>query len=247
MVESSVGLRGKCDFGRCNPGRRRSAVYGGAAYPKRFESHHNAADAMGHSQRSCSRTVATGGVSRWISQCAYNCANAFSQVLQYYLHRYGLHSPNSPLTKYHEPWYHSLQAPYSLAAHYDHPLAVLLTRFLPTYLPAILFRFHLLTYYLYLALISIEETFAYSGYSVLPTNFILGGMARRADAHLLSAGKGNFSAYGIMDWICGTTVGPELLDDVEGEVEEHDVRGTPRTALDRANAKGRGVSRRPKK
>lgn len=124
---------------------------------------------------------------------------------------------------------------------------MLLTRFLPSYLPAVLFRFHLLTYHLYLALISIEETFTYSGYSVLPTSFILGGMARRVDAHLLSGGKGNFGAYGIMDWICGTTVGPDVLDDVEGDLEEHDVQAMASNALDKAKTKGRGVSRRSKR
>ena len=103
-----------------------------------------------------------------------------------------------------------------------------------------IFRFHLLTYHLYIALISIEETFAYSGYSVLPSSFILGGIARRTDAHLLSKGKGNFSAYGLMDWICGTTVGDDLLDDVETEVEEHGVPENARNVLKDAKARGRG-------
>lgn len=115
----------------------------------------------------------------------------------------------------------------------------MLTRFLPAYLPAIIFRFHLLTYHLYIAIISIEETFAYSGYSVLPSSFILGGIARRTDAHLLSKGKGNFGPWGLVDWICGTTVGADLLDDVEAEVEEHGVQGRAQDAVRRVTAKGK--------
>lgn len=143
----------------------------------------------------------------------------------------------------HQSWYHSLRAPYSLAAHYDHPVAVLLIHFLPTYLPAIFFRFHLLTYLLYIALISVEETFAYSGYSVLPSSFILGGIARRTDAHLLSKGKGNFGPYGLMDWICGTAVGEDLLDDVESEAEEHALPEKAKKLLKTARTRRNGTRR----
>ena len=120
---------------------------------------------------------------------------------------------------------------------------MLLTRFLPAYLPAVLFRFHLLTYHLYIALISIEETFAYSGYSVLPSSFILSGIARRTDAHLLSKGKGNFGPYGLMDWICGTAVGQDVLDDVQAEVEEHALQGKAENVLSRARTRGKGSRR----
>lgn len=79
------------------------------------------------------------------------------------------------------------------------------------------FRFHMLSYLLYLTVISIEETFAFSGYSVMPTSFFLGGIARRMDMHLLSGAEGNFGPWGILDWICGTTVGG---DEDEEELEE---------------------------
>lgn len=68
------------------------------------------------------------------------------------------------------------------------------------------FRVHLLTYSLYLTLVSVEETFAYSGYTVMPTRFFLGGIARRVDLHLLSDAEGNFGPWGVMDWACGSAV-----------------------------------------
>ncbi|KKK15104.1 hypothetical protein P175DRAFT_0473854 [Aspergillus ochraceoroseus IBT 24754] len=141
------------------------------------------------------------------------------EILAYYIHRYILHSEHSRLAKYHQSWYHSLQAPFPLTAHYDHPLVYLLTNFFPTYAPAMLFRFHMLTYIVYLIIISIEETFAYSGYSVMPTSFFLGGIARRMDVHLLSGGEGNFGPWGILDWVSGTGVD----DDEDDEEEDTDV------------------------
>lgn len=163
------------------------------------------------------------------------------EVLTYAIHRYVLHENASPLSNWHNKWYHDIAAPFPLAASYDHPLAFLLRSFLPTYLPALFFRFHLLTYILYLALISVEETFAYSGYSTVPTNFILGGIARRTDAHVTCGGEGNYGCWGMMDWIMGTSVGGDLGDDVELEAEKHDVRGK----VDRAKGRvGDGVRRK---
>ncbi|KAL8826010.1 MAG: hypothetical protein Q9191_004063 [Dirinaria sp. TL-2023a] len=142
------------------------------------------------------------------------------EVLSYLLHRYALHHPSSPLTNYHMSWQHSVSPPYSLVANYDFPLAYLVRGFLPAYLPALLFRFHLLTYHLYLAIISLEETFAYSGYNVLPSAFILGGIARRTERHLMGEAEGNFGCFGFMDFALGTSLGQDLADDVRDEVEE---------------------------
>lgn len=95
---------------------------------------------------------------------------------------------------------------------------------------------------MYLALISLEETFAYSGYSTVPTNFILGGIARRVDAHVACGGEGNFGAWGLMDWVFGTSVGGDLLDDIEDEADKHDLQGRARkkVASGKAAIKGRG-------
>ena len=143
--------------------------------------------------------------------------------MTYVFHRYGLHSEQSPLTKTHANWQHTVPAPFSLVAHYDHPIAYLIHVFLPTYLPAVIFRFHLLTYLLYLAVVSLEETFAYSGYNVLPSAFVLGGIARRQEKHLRGGGNGNYGCLGLVDFAMGTSVGEDLMDDVIDEAEEKQV------------------------
>lgn len=145
------------------------------------------------------------------------------EVIAYTLHRYTLHESNTDLARAHQNWYHSISTPFPLAASYDHPLAYLTRSFLPAYLPAVLFRFHLLTYILYLTLISLEETFAYSGYSTVPTNFVLGGIARRTDTHVMCGGDGNYGPWGLVDWIMGTSVGADVLDDLALEADKHDV------------------------
>ena len=146
-------------------------------------------------------------------------------IITYTIHRYALHEPNSRVAELHQNWYHSLPATFPLSASYDHPIPYLLHKFLPTYLPAMLFRFHLLTYIIYLTLISIEETWTYSGYSTVPTNFILGGIARRTDSHLLEDGEGNFGTLGIADWLMGTSEGGNIMEDMGDEAQSHNVRG----------------------
>ncbi|KAL8767024.1 MAG: hypothetical protein Q9194_006112, partial [Teloschistes cf. exilis] len=143
------------------------------------------------------------------------------EILSYVLHRYALHHPDSPLTEYHMNWQHTITAPFAFVANYDHPLAYFVRVFLPTYLPALLFRFHLLTYHMYLAVVSLEETFAYSGYNVLPSGLILGGIARRQERHLMGEGKGNYSCLGIMDFVVGTSLGENVVEDVREEAENN--------------------------
>ena len=157
-----------------------------------------------------------------------------------------LHSKTSFVAKYHRSWYHELKAPFPLTAHYDHPFAYLLGRFVPTYAPAMLFRFHMLTYLLYSAVVSIEETFAYSGYTIMPTSFFLGGIARRIDMHLLTDGDGNFGPWGILDWICGTTVGNSTVEeDLLEEFEDHEIEDRVKRALEASKRKVReGTLRR---
>lgn len=143
--------------------------------------------------------------------------------MTYVFHRYGLHSEQSPLTKMHANWQHTIPAPFSLIAHYDHPIAYLIHIFLPTYLPAVLFRFHLLTYLLYIAVVSLEETFAYSGYNMLPSAFVLGGIARRQEKHLMGGSQGNYGCFGLVDFAMGTSIGEDLVDDVIDEAEDEQV------------------------
>ena len=83
---------------------------------------------------------------------------------------------------------------------------------------------HLLTYLLFMSLVSLEESLTFSGYSTSPS-ILLGGMTRRQDAHLASHGRGNFAPWGIMDWLHSTGVsgGGDIGDDVRDELDEHDV------------------------
>lgn len=145
-------------------------------------------------------------------------------MFQYYIHRFILH-PSSPnyISKLHNAYFHSITSPYSFATHYDHPLSYILFRFLPTYLPAALFRTHLLTYLLFLAIISLEETLTLSGYSTVP-GIMLGGIARRQDLHSQGRGKGNFAPWGLLDWVHGTSIGPDVIDDAKDEADKHNVK-----------------------
>jgi len=145
-------------------------------------------------------------------------------MFQYYIHRFILH-PSTPnyVSKLHNSYFHSVTSPYAFATHYDHPISYILFRFLPTYLPSALFRTHLLTYLLLLAIISLEETVTLSGYATVP-GIILGGIARRQDLHSEGRGKGNYAPWGLLDWVHGTSIGPDVIDDVRNEAEKHHVK-----------------------
>ncbi|KAF8244323.1 sterol desaturas-like protein family [Wilcoxina mikolae CBS 423.85] len=146
------------------------------------------------------------------------------EISQYYIHRFLLHD-SSPtiLSRSHKSWQHSIVAPWSFVAHYDHPLSYLIGRALPCYLPAVFFRFHLLTWFLFLAVVSVEEVTTFSGYSATVYS-MLGGATRRTDAHFGSEGEGNFAPWGLLDWVHGTTVGEDVKDDVQEALEEYEER-----------------------
>jgi len=144
-------------------------------------------------------------------------------ALQYVIHRFVLHNPNSPIASLHKKWQHSVPAPFSLVAAYDHPIAYLLHHWVPLYVPAFLFRTHLLPFLVVLSVASMEELVTYYGYSVLPSAIMLKGMARRIDNHFIASGKGNFAAFGAVDWILGTSVGGDVVDDLKAEWDKHDV------------------------
>src|SRR5213076_823020 len=113
----------------------------------------------------------------------------------------------------------------------------ILWRFVPTYGPAVLIRFHLLTYFLFLSFISLEEIFTYSGYTTLPS-LILGSIARRQDLHMASYGQGNFAPWGFLDWLHGTSVGGDVMKSIKDEMEKNSVTEKARNA--RTNTKGQG-------
>jgi hypothetical protein len=161
------------------------------------------------------------------------------QVFQYYIHRFILHasSPNV-FSKLHNSYFHSITAPYSFAAHYDNPASYLLFRFVPVYLPSIIFRTHLLTYLLLLSIITLEETLTMSGYTTIP-GIILGGFARRQDLHSEGRGKGNFAPWGLLDWVHGTSIGPDVVEDMTDEAEKHQLKERGGKALENAKESGR--------
>ncbi|EAS31485.1 sterol desaturase family [Coccidioides immitis RS] len=169
------------------------------------------------------------------------------ELLEYIIHRYILHSSTLRVAKNHDTWYHALHTPYPLTAHYDHPIPYLLLRFLPMFLPAAIFRFHLLSFILYLSLISLEETFAYSGYKAMPTSFFIGGIAKRVEMHLTNSGNGNYSPWGIMDWIFGSSIGDSVADDSLEDTEEFDVDELAEKLMERSRKRRRGLKRQSRK
>ncbi|KAF7884226.1 uncharacterized protein EAF02_004562 [Botrytis sinoallii] len=153
------------------------------------------------------------------------------EFIQYYTHRFILHARSSNfLSRGHKSYYHSVTSPYAFVAHYDHPVSYILFRFIPIYLPAVIFRVHLLTYLLALSVVTMEETLASSSYSSVP-GIILGGITRRQDLHSESRGKGNFAPWGLLDWIHGTSLGSGLEEDVANEAEKHQVKSRSRKAI----------------
>ncbi|KAF1846599.1 uncharacterized protein K460DRAFT_335740 [Cucurbitaria berberidis CBS 394.84] len=164
-------------------------------------------------------------------------------ILQYYIHTHLLHSPSGGrLAQLHQSWHHSIRIPFSFAANYDHPLPHLLHRVLPLYLPAILLRMHILTYLILVAIFSLEETFVYSGYNVLPSTIMLRGMARRCDAHMMSQGEGNFGCLGVLDWCHGTTLGKDVVEDLKAEMDKHHVEEKAGKAIDGAGDAANGLA-----
>lgn len=163
--------------------------------------------------------------------------------LTYYIHKHLLHSPRtSPtLSRWHKAWHHSLTTTLPFSAVYDHPVVYLLHRWLPVYLPAALFRLHMLTYLLFLTLISLEEALVSSGYTALPSTVLLAGAARRAEAHMASR-RGNFGPWGVMDWAHGTALpGRDVVDDLQAEARKRDVKGKAKDAAGRAESVTRAL------
>ena len=153
------------------------------------------------------------------------------EILTYGIHRYLLHneSARSPrgLVKAHKTWAHAEYGVVGgLNAQYDHPIVYLLRGFLPMYLPAALvLRMHVLTWFVWLAVVSLLEVVGYSGYTDAPTGwvpfgFVLGWIVRRVDGHFGSGGKKGFGVWGVADWVGGTRVVVGGEDYVKGRFEK---------------------------
>lgn len=154
------------------------------------------------------------------------------EIFTYYIHRNILHSRGT-LASLHNKYGHCHRgAPYSLMLYADHPLPLMLHRLLPIYIPSLLIRPHLLTYFLFTVFTTVEEMLSMSGYSIVP-GFIMGGVARRTATHYASGGEGNFGAWGILDWLNGTSVGKDVIADIQDEAEKHHLKErSQRKAID---------------
>lgn len=112
---------------------------------------------------------------------------------------------------------------------------------MPLYVPAYLFRYHILTFEVLIVLTSLEEVFAYSGYgsSFLPGTIIINRTARRTESHYMTGGKGNFGGIGVLDWVHNSGIAgvEDVGDDLADEAEKHDLAGkTNRAIEDTGNA-----------
>lgn len=76
-----------------------------------------------------------------------------------------------------------------------------------------------------------------SGYTTVP-GIMLGGIARRQDLHSEGHGEGNFAPWGILDWLHGTGIGPDVMDDVRDEADKHQVRERSSKAFGNAKESG---------
>ncbi|KZL85045.1 sterol desaturase family protein [Colletotrichum incanum] len=150
---------------------------------------------------------------------------AAREVLTYYIHTRVLHARGSTrIGKLHASYAHARAAPpFSLMLFADHPLPFLLHRLAPVFLPALVLRPHLLTYFLFVGFCTVEETMAMSGYSVVP-GIVMGGITRRTAIHYAGKGNGNYGAWGVLDWAHGTSQGQDVVDDVRAEAEKHRVK-----------------------
>ncbi|KAL2018675.1 hypothetical protein VTK56DRAFT_510 [Thermocarpiscus australiensis] len=201
------------------------------------------------------------------------------EILTYYIHRHLLHGQPAPylsvsksraiptpkLTKtkpggriadLHAQHAHARRAPpFSLLLKADHPIPFLLHRFVPLYLPALALsrhhgNLHLLTFLVFVALTALEETLATSGYAVVP-GIVMGGVARRtALHHAHPRAGGNFGSWGVLDWAHGTSLGGDVMADLQAEAGKHqgDVGGAVQEGVDglRRAGKGRSGRRRSK-
>jgi hypothetical protein len=75
-----------------------------------------------------------------------------------------------------------------------------------------------LTWFLFLAIVSVEEVMTFSGYRTVLS--LLGGATRRVDKHYEERGKGNFATWGLVDWAHGTLAGAEEVEKGEAARKE---------------------------
>lgn len=143
------------------------------------------------------------------------------EIITYLLHRFILHNPRryQNLSRLHKVHHNFSKSPsFALKAHYYHPIDYFLLQFLPLYFPAYLLRVHLLTFFLTLAIVSLESAVIYSGYDIFWG--LLGGAVRRVDRHNCPGGdRMDFGIWGILDWCCGTAGGRSRPEEEGGAID----------------------------
>jgi hypothetical protein len=143
------------------------------------------------------------------------------EFLTYVIHRYVLHDIRrfprlSCLHKVHHQYANS--PCFALKAHYANPLDYLILQFIPLYLPAYLFRLHLLTFFVILSIVSLESALIYSGYDIFWG--LLGRAVRRIDRHHRPGGESmDFGIWGIIDWMVGTAGGRGRSEEEDGAID----------------------------
>ena len=68
---------------------------------------------------------------------------------------------------------------------------------------------------------------------------MLGGIARRQDLHSEGHGRGNFAPWGLMDWVHGTSIGGDVMEDIGDEAEKHQVKERSGKAWGNAKESGK--------
>lgn len=116
------------------------------------------------------------------------------EVAYYYSHR--LFHNKRFYAKYHKQ-HHKFITPIAFAAQYAHPLEHIVVNISPIFLPQIILRAHILTFWAFLWFELVETSTVHSGYDFFHS---------AAKAHDLHHEKFmiNFGSIGLLDWLHGT-------------------------------------------